>query len=387
MTISSGVPPRTRFVRPAHSSSDDLSHPTLDIAVIGLSITSSWGNDHAAAFRSLVKELSRRGHRVHFYERDVPWYAMNRDLPAPPHCHLHLYDTFADLSTTHAQRIQYSDAVIIGSSVPNGGAVAEWVISNARGAVAFYDLDTPATLSKLERGDYEYISPEVISEFDMYLSSTGGPTLTRLESEYGARQAVPLFASVDTDEYYPLPVPLVYDLGYMGTYSKDLQPGLDLRLIEPARRWRGGRFAVAGQGYPESFQWPENVERVDHLPPSMRRRFYNSQRFTLNITRQDAIAAGYGPSVRLFEAAACGTPIISDRRPGLEAFFEPGKEVLVADSPADTLKYLQTIDDEDAVEIGRAARRRVLSSHTTAHRAAELEGYLIAAVANVPAQP
>src|SRR5690625_1368333 len=167
MTISSGVPPRTRFVRPAHSSSDDLSHPTLEIAVIGLSITSSWGNDHAAAFRSLVKELSRRGHRVHFYERDVPWYAMNRDLPAPPHCHRHLYGTCAGLPTSECRHCQYPNDLIIGASGRRGGAGSEWVLSAARGGVAFYDLARLASLSCLGRGEYEYIWPEVIAEFDM----------------------------------------------------------------------------------------------------------------------------------------------------------------------------------------------------------------------------
>ena len=386
MTLLSGAPSRNRLFQTAHSSTAGLPRPSLDIAVIGLGITCSSGS-HAAAYRSLLREMSRRGHRIHFFERDHPLFAGKRDLPHPSFCDVHLYDNVDELTSVHAQKLRYADAVIIGSYVPDGLAVAEWVAEHAQGAIVFYDLDTPMTLDKLYRGDFQYISPDIISELDLYLSISGGPALTRLESDFGARRAVPLYTSVDTDEFYPLPVPLVYDLGYNGRYRADSQPALHLRMIEAARRWDRGRFVVAGAGYPDHLNWPSNVERTAPLSTSMRRRFYNAQRFALNISRPETVVPGHALSLGLLEAAACGTPVISDCWPGLETFFEPGSEVLVADSPADTLKYLQTIGDEEAVEIGRAARRRVLESHTTAHRAAELESHLVSAIANVTAQP
>jgi spore maturation protein CgeB len=171
--------------------------------------------------------------------------------------------------------------------------------------------------------------------------------------------------------------PKSYDLGYMGTYSDDRQPPLDLLMLEPARRWAEGRFVVAGPQYPENIAWPPNVRRVEHLPPAEHREFYNDQRFTLNITRADMVRAGYSPSVRLFEAAACGVPIISDYWHGLDAFFEFGTEILVARSPEDTLSYLRDISEEERLRIGERARQRVLQHHTSAHRAAELESYAL----------
>lgn len=166
-------------------------------------------------------------------------------------------------------------------------------------------------------------------------------------------------------------------MGYMGTYSDDRQPPLDLLMLEPARRWAEGRFVVAGPQYPASIVWPPNVERIEHLPPAEHLAFYNNQRFTLNITRADMVRAGYSPSVRLFEAAACAVPIISDYWEGLDTLFEFGTEILVARSPEDTLSYLRDMPEEERQAIGQRARERVLAQHTAAHRAAELEGYAL----------
>ncbi len=247
----------------------------------------------------------------------------------------------------------------------------------ARGATAFYDIDTPVTLAKLERGDYEYLTPELIPRYNLYLSFSGGPTLTRLEQQYGSPCARPLYCSVDPALYYPDEnrSEFDYDLGYMGTYSDDRQPPLEQLLCEPARQWQAGRFAVAGPQYPAAIIWPSNVARIEHLPPAEHRAFYNAQRFTLNITRADMIRAGYSPSVRLFEAAACGVPIISDYWDGLDTFFTLDTEILVAHSPADTLRYCRELPEAERLAIGERARQRVLAHHTAAHRAHELASY------------
>ena len=349
----------------------------LRIVILGLSITSSWGNGHATTYRGLVRELGARGHGVLFLERDMPWYAANRDLPDPPYGRTVLYHSLAELQDRHAGAVREADLVIVGSYVPEGVAVGEWVTRTARGATAFYDIDTPVTLAKLARGDTEYLAPHLIPRYHLYLSFTGGPTLERLEQEYGSPLARPLYCAVDPALYYPEAGPVQWDLGYMGTYSDDRQPPLDRLLLEPARRWAAGRFVVAGPQYPDHIAWPANVARVEHLPPAAHNGFYNAQRFTLNITRADMARAGWSPSVRLFEAAACATPIISDFWPGLDTFFAVGEEILVARTPGDTLHYLRDLAETDRQAIGRRARRRVLGAHTAAHRAAELEGYAL----------
>jgi spore maturation protein CgeB len=352
---------------------------SLEIVILGLSITSSWGNGHATTYRGLVRELARRGHRVLFLEHDVPWYAENRDLPCPPYGTTELYRDLPDLDRRFRARLRQADAVILGSYVQQGEAVADWMLHNARGITAFYDIDTPVTLAKLARGDYEYLHPRLIPCFDLYLSFTGGPTLDRLERELGARRALPLFCSCDPALYFPENRAPRWDLGYLGTFSDDRQPGVESLLLEPARRLPDRRFAVAGPAYPPEIAWPANVDRFEHLAPGAHRSFYNRQRYTLNVTRADMRRAGYSPSIRLFEAAACGTPIVSDDWPGLATFFEPGREILLAATPEDVETILRDIPEAERRRIGRRARRRVLAGHTAAHRAATLESYLRAA--------
>lgn len=350
----------------------------MNIAILGLSITSSWGNGHATTYRALVSALARRGHRVVFLERDAPWYAENRDLPAPPYCRTVVYGTVTDLETHHADELREADLVIVGSYVPDGVAVGDVVHRTATGLIAFYDIDTPVTLAQLESGGADYLAARQIPHYDLYLSFTGGPTLDILHDRYGAPLARPLYCSVDPELYYPGDPPEApgYDLGYLGTYSDDRQPVLNRLMLQAARRWKLGRFVVAGPQYPESIAWPANVERIVHLAPAQHRAFYNRLRYTLNVTRRDMVRAGYSPSVRLFEAAACGTPIISDTWKGLDRLFTPAVEILLSRNATETLAYLRQIPDADRRDIGLRARRRVLASHTADHRAIELEEYV-----------
>ena len=342
----------------------------MKLVVLGLSLSSSWGNGHATTFRALLKAFAKRGHDILFLERDVPWYRNDRDVADPDYCRLEFYHTLEELDCWRRE-IRDADAVIMGSYVPDGVDVARHVHRRARGVTAFYDIDTPVTLAKLQRGDFEYLSPEVIPGYDLYLSFTGGPTLRRIEKQYGSPMARALYCSVDPEAYPPVVVPKKWDLTYLGTYSDDRQPTLEKLLIDPARRLPQLKFCVAGPQYPDSIDWPQNVERIDHLPPSEHPQFYGASRYTLNVTRADMIAAGWSPSVRLFEAAACATPAISDRWSGIEELFEPGREIFLAETSDDVVARLRERDDASA--IGHAARMRILSGHTAAHRALDLE--------------
>jgi spore maturation protein CgeB len=356
-----------------------VSTPRLDIIILGLSITSSWGNGHATTYRGLVQALVARGHNVLFLERDVPWYAAARDLPIPPYGRTELYANMEDLQDRFSTAMQRADVVVVGSYVPDGVAIGTWVTQVAGGVTAFYDIDTPVTLAKLRSGEYEYLSPDLISRYHLYLSFTGGPILAQLECVYGAAMARPLYCAVDPLLYAPETHDWAYDLGYMGTYSADRQTMLHCLLLEPAQHWPQGRFVVVGPQYPTNIRWPANVARIHHLPPSAHRSFYNAQRFTLNLTRTAMRQVGYAPSVRLFEAAACATPIISDAWPGLETFFVPGTEVLISRSAEETQHYLHDISAEERQTLGARARARVLAEHTAAHRAATFEAYVLEA--------
>lgn len=354
-----------------------MNRPPLKIVILGLSITSSWGNGHATTYRSLVRALVERGNDVTFLERDVPWYAANRDLPRPPYGRTELYAGVYELKDRFASLVRGSDLVIVGSFVPEGIEIGRWVINTTGGIAAFYDIDTPVTLAKLRRGDLDFLDRDLIRRYRLYLSFTGGPTLDLIEKEYGSPMARVLYCSVDPQRYHPDGrEKLVWDLGYLGTYSADRQPVLERLMLEPARRWAAARMVVAGPMYPPDIRWPRTVHRIEHLDPGEHCRFYNSQRYTLNITRADMVQAGYSPSVRLFEAAACATPIITDFWEGLDTLFEIGSEILVAKSPEDVLRYLREYSEAERKEIGERARQRILLRHTSEHRAAELEGYV-----------
>lgn len=356
---------------------DPRNPDTRNIVFIGLSLSSSWGNGHATTYRSLLRGLAALGHRLTFLERDVPWYAGNRDLPDPDFCALHYYRSVGDLTAHHGLLLATADAVVVGSYTPEGIAVIDAVEPLVAGEFCFYDIDTPVTLAALAGGACDYLARRQVPAFDLYFSFSGGPNLDRLEREFGARRAEALYCSVDPLRYTATGEPVRWDLGYLGTYSEDRQPALERLLIESARRMPGHRFVVAGPQYPDTIDWPANVERIDHLAPDEHAAFYSSQRFTLSVTRRDMVAAGWSPSVRLFEAAACGVPIVTDPWPGVADFFPPGRAIHVAERTEDVCALLAGDDETGRRAVAAAAREIVASAHTGAARARDFLSALV----------
>jgi len=338
----------------------------MKLEILGLSLSSSWGNGHATTWRALINGLAHDGHDVLFLERRQPWYLANQDMPDPAFCTLAFYDDLNELGALWSDEIEGADLVIVGSYVPDGVAALDIVLARARGPVAFYDIDTPVTLAALARREATYIAPRQIPELDLYFSFTGGPTLDLLQNDYGAQRAIALYCSADPELYAPTGEPIRWSMGYLGTYSADRQPMLETLLLEPARRLPEHRFVVAGPKYPASIRWPANVERIEHLPPANHASFYTRQRFTLNVTRADMVAAGWAPSVRLFEAACCGTPVISDPWPGLESLFAPEQEIFIRSATDEVVALLQAPPDR---AVGERARQRALGEHTGLTRA------------------
>jgi spore maturation protein CgeB len=347
----------------------------MNVVILGLSITSSWGNGHATNYRALTRALVERGHDVLFLERETPWYHDNRDLAVPPWGTTSLYESVRELRERFEPALRASDLVLVGSYVPEGVAVAEWALVTAGGAVAFWDIDTPVTVARLELREEEYLTRALVPRFDLYLSFTGGPLLERIVRDFGARRTSPFYCMADPDVHRPLDEDERWLLGYLGTYSPDRQPALESLLLEPARALTRDSFVVAGSSYPLP-SWPANVERIEHLPPAEHAAFYARQRFTLNLTRAAMIRAGWSPSVRLFEAALCATPIVSDRWDGLDSFFRIGAEILVASSGAEVADVIGRTSGPEARSIGLAARARVLAEHTPDRRVDQLEALL-----------
>ena len=304
----------------------------MKLVVFGLSISSSWGNGHATLWRGLCRALGARNHRTIFYERDVPYYATTRDFTGIPGCELRLFESWADIAGEAAREIQDADVAMVTSYCPDGPAAADAVLSSAARVRCFYDLDTPVTLARLNEGAHiDYLPPGGLGGFDLVLSYTGGVALDLLRERLGARRVEPLYGSVDPDIHQPAEPSAEFrsDLSYLGTYAADRQAALEELFLEPARMRPSLRFVIGGAQYPASFPWSDNIYFVRHLPPVQHSAFYASGRATLNVTRRPMAEMGYCPSGRLFEAAACGTPILSDAWEGLDQFYRPGAEIVV----------------------------------------------------------
>ena len=345
----------------------------MKITIFGLTVSSSWGNGHATPYRAILKALHRRGHRIVFYEKDVEYYALRRDFTHPIFCELVLYRTWDHIRERALRDAADSDVVITASYCPDGARINDELLELDRPLHVYYDLDTPVSLSNLEKGDLPYVSQRQLPAFDLVLSWTGGDGLRELNERWGARMVRPLFGCVDPDIYCRVPgrPEFTSALSYMGTYAADRQEKVDLFFLEPARRREDLDFTLAGTLYPWGWRWPENVRRFDHVAPEQHPAFYSSSRLTLNITREDMARSGWCPSGRLFEAAACGTPIISDWWNGLSDFFTPGEEIVLARTSDDVMKALAMSDDE-LHRMAARARERTLAENTGDHRAQEL---------------
>ena len=360
----------------------------MKIVVFGLSVTSAWGNGHASTYRALLRALHARGHEVVFFEHDLEWYRDNRDLPEPEFCRVQLFDDWGSVAPSARRELADADVGIVGSYFPDGIRAIEELQASRVPVKAFYDIDTPITITALRRdGATDFLTAEQIPGFDVYFSFTGGPVLLELENRFGAPRAVPLYCSFDPERYRSWPVRKRFacDLNYMGTYAPDRQPKIEELFCEPARRLPQQRFLLAGPQYPRKSKWPANVRRITHLNPRWHPAFYSSSRLTLNVTRRDMVQAGYSPSVRLFEAAACGAAIASDNWPGLEDFFHPGQEMLLPTSADDVVRYLTDYDERELKEVGERAQARVLAQHTSDRRAQEFEACIAEALS--PAEP
>ena len=346
----------------------------MRLVIFGLTVSSSWGNGHATIWRGLCNALARRGHQITFFERDVPYYAAHRDLQNIDAYQLILYSVWKEIEAYAREAVAAADSAIVTSYCPDALAAADLILDSSAPVRVFYDLDTPVTLERFRlEGSVDYLPPYGLEPFDLVLSYTGGKALDELRHLLGARRVAALYGSVDPEVHKPVSSDGYYraDLSYLGTYAADRQPTLEQLFLEPAKRSPAKRFLVGGALYPQDFPWSDNVSFVSHVPPPQHPAFYSSSKLTLSVTRAAMAEMGYCPSGRLFEAAACATPVLSDSWNGLQEFFDPGREILVASSASDVVEFL-SLNPEELRSIGCAARERVLAEHTADHRSQQL---------------
>jgi spore maturation protein CgeB len=345
----------------------------MKLVIFGLTVSSSWGNGHATLWRALLRSLTSDGHEAVFFERDVPYYASTRDLHQGAGYQLVLYRDWQEALPLAESALADADVAMVTSYCPDARAATELIASKPLLHV-FYDLDTPVTLDRLDRGEeVEYVPHDGFSRFDLVLSFTGGRALDELRTRLHAKRALPLYGSVDPSAHHPV-APLPYyqsDLSYLGTYAADRQEGVERLFVGAARSLPEKRFVLGGSMYPREFPWTDNIYFFDHVAPPEHPAFFCSSNLTLNVTRGAMAARGYCPSGRLFEAAACGVPVLSDTFDGLDTFFEPGKEILLAHSTDEAIEAMKTPPAELA-KIAENAKKRVLAEHTCDVRAQQL---------------
>lgn len=348
--------------------------PSMRIVIFGLTISSSWGNGHATLWRGLCNALADAGHFITFFEKDVPYYSTHRDLDQRFGYDLQLYSDWNNLRPKAETALAESDCAIVTSYCPDACSASDLILANPKTFSIFYDLDTPITLNALGRqGTVDYIPSYGLEPFDLVLSYTGGKALGALQTVLGARRVAPLYGSVDPASHHRVETDQRFasDFSYLGTYAADRQNQLEELFLKPATQLPHKKFCIGGALYPSDFPWTGNTYFVRHVAPPEHPAFYSSSKLTLNVTRAAMAEMGYCPSGRLFEAAACGTPIVSDWWQGLDEFFRPGKEIVIACSSADAVQALD-LEPCELQALSRASQERTLAEHTAAHRAAEL---------------
>ncbi len=253
----------------------------MKLVIFGLTISSSWGNGHATLWRGLCRALARRGHRVVFFERDVPYYAAHRDLFEMEEGQLVLYPSWEEVEPLARRELDHADAGMITSYCPDSLAAMQLMLDCEVNCRTFYDMDTPVTLDALRSGrEVAYIGPRGLRDFDLVLSYTGGKSLDAVHDYLGAQRVAPLYGSVDPQVHRPVAPVEQYrsDLSYLGTYSADRQQALQTLFIDVARQMPERKFLIGGALYPEAFPWTPNIFFARHLPPGEHPAFYCSSR-------------------------------------------------------------------------------------------------------------
>jgi spore maturation protein CgeB len=346
----------------------------MRILIFGLTVSSSWGNGHATLWRGLCNALTEAGHSITFFERNVPYYHMHRDLAQPQGYALQFYCDWDDIRAKAEDALSDSDCAIVTSYCPDACAASDLMLANPKVFSIFYDLDTPVTLNALDRQEkVDYVPSYGLEPFDLVLSYTGGKALCQLQTQLHAKRVAPLYGSVDPATHHRVDTDMRFasDFSYLGTYASDRQHQLQELFLKPANQLPQKKFCIGGAMYPPEFPWTSNTYFVRHVAPPEHPAFYSSSKLTLNVTRAAMAEMGYCPSGRLFEAAACGTPIVSDWWEGMDDFFQPDKEILIAGSCEDAVGILN-FDCRELDAIAHASQERTLAEHTAAHRAAEL---------------
>ena len=351
----------------------------LHIAFFGSSLVSAYWNGAATYYRGLLRALAARGHRITFYEPDAFDRQRHRDMPDPAWARVVVYANHeAALSRALAEAAE-ADVLVKASGVGVFDEALEAAVAALRAPgrqTVFWDVDAPATLERV-RIDPDDPFRAVIPTYDLILTYGGGTPVVEAYEALGARACVPIYNALDPDTHHPEPPDPRFDaeLAFVGNRLPDREARVDEYFFRAAEAAPGLRFLLGGSGWHDR-TLPSNVRYLGHVYTRDHNTINGTPLAVLNVSRESMARVGFSPATRLFEVAGAGGCLITDAWEGIEAFLEPGREVLVAQDGGEVADLVRGLTREHARRIGAAARRRLLAAHTYAHRAAEVEAVL-----------
>jgi spore maturation protein CgeB len=351
----------------------------LNIAFFGSSLVSAYWNGAATYYRGIIRALAERGHRITFYEPDAFERQQHRDIADPEWARVVVYPATEDGVLRVLGDARGADILVKASGVGVFDELLEAAVLDLRDAESlaiFWDVDAPATLDRMEHDLRDPFRP-LVPRYDLVFTYGGGDPVVRAYRRFGAKECIPIYNALDPTTHFPVPPDPRFeaDLGFLGNRLPDREARVEEFFLKAAALTPGRRFLLGGNGWGDK-PLPANVRDLGHVYTRDHNAFNCTPQAVLNISRESMARYGFSPATRVFEAAGAGACLITDAWEGIELFLEPEREVLVAASGEEVAEKLRDLDPERARRIGKAALRRVLSEHTYAHRAAQVESIL-----------
>lgn len=352
----------------------------MKIAFFASSLVSAYWNGAATYYRGIVRALHERGHQVTFYEPDAYDRQRHRDMDDPPWAKVVVYSaqTEAEVLRT-VEQARGADLVVKASGVGVHDALLERAVLELQSAatlVAFWDVDAPATLDRVHADAADPFLP-LVPRYDLVLTYGGGEPVRQAYLALGARECVPIYNALDPSTHHPVAPEARFEceLAFLGNRLPDREARVEEFFLRPAAQLPDRRMLLGGSGWGDKTV-TANVRYLGHVYTADHNAFNCTPRAVLNVSRESMARYGFSPATRVFEAAGAAACLITDAWEGLETFFEPGREVLVARSGDEVAQHVAALDAARARTIGQAAYRHVLAEHTYAHRAAQFDAVL-----------
>ena len=362
----------------------------MKFAFFGSSLVSAYWNGAATYYRGIIKAMHERGHEIVFYEPDAYDRQKNRDIEDPEYASIKVYQNSSTAVFEALDDAKDADVIVKTSGVGVFDELLEKEVVNLKKEdrfVVFWDVDAPATLDRVKHDERDYFR-KIIPRFDLVLTYGGGDPVVNTYKAFGARQCFPIYNALDPSTHHPVPRDARFDadLAFLGNRLPDREKRVEQFFIDVAAQMSSAKFILGGSGWLDK-PMPTNVNYIGHVYTRDHNAFNCSPKAVLNISRDSMASYGFSPATRVFEAAGAGACIITDYWNGIDFFFEPEEEILVARSGEEVKEILAGLSSERAKKIGLAAKSKVLAKHTYANRAVELdsilERYLTAANAGV----